>query len=222
MKTGGTQVASPDSEYPPADLELLSDEMVGYLARSQQALQQVDPQRVIAFTALLVDAWQQDRQLLVFGNGGSAASCTHLAEDLATYAIPFSEGKRLRVLCLNDSPSIITALGNDLDFDAVFTEQVQQWARDGDLVLTMSGSGNSSNLVAAIERARSLGCVTAAMTGFDGGKLSGLVDHPLHVEVHEMQTAQDAHMVMTHMIIHGFRVAVRNLLAQGATGSSGS
>ncbi|MDE0959691.1 MAG: SIS domain-containing protein [Planctomycetota bacterium] len=209
------------SKFEP-DPEAIHQELVGYLVQSQQALQRIDAEAVARFTHRVIRTWHEDRQLLVFGNGGSAATATHLAEDLATYAIPFSEPKRLRVLCLNDSPSIITALGNDLDFDSIFLEQVQQWARPGDLVLTMSGSGNSSNLIAAMRRAEQLGCETAAMTGFDGGELRGLVDHPLHVEVHQMQPAQDAQMVMTHMIIHGFRVAIRNYLAQRTSGSSGS
>ena len=159
-------------------------------------------------------------KLVFFGNGGSAATASHLAEDLATYAIPFSEPRRLKVLSLNDSPSTLTALGNDIGFEAIFTEQVQQWARPGDLVLTMSGSGNSPNLVAAIEKARELGCQTSAMTGFSGGKLKSLVQHPLHVEIHEMQPAQDAHMIMTHMIIDGFRTLVRNELAENENGGT--
>ena len=220
--SGGDPLEPNDISKMEPDPRAIHQQLVRYLGESQQALQMIDVEAVERFTASVIRCWQQDRQLLLFGNGGSAATATHLAEDLATYAIPFSEPKRLRVLCLNDSPSILTALGNDLDFDAIFLEQVQQWARPGDLVLTMSGSGNSSNLIAAIQRADQLGCETAAMTGFDGGALKGLVDHPLHVEVHQMQPAQDAHMVMVHMIIHAFRVAVRNVLAQRTTGSSGS
>lgn len=215
-------MSASDSHADGFDLDSLATELSSYLDRSQQAFGQIEAQSVALFTRKVIDAWRDDRQLLVFGNGGSAATATHMAEDLATYAIPFSESKRLRVLSLNESPSIITALGNDIDFDAIFSEQVQQWARAGDLVLTMSGSGNSSNLVSAIERAREIGCVTAAMTGFDGGRLKEMVDISLHVEVDEMQSAQDAHMVMTHMIIHGFRVAVRSILAERTTGRSGS
>ncbi|MEE2856553.1 MAG: SIS domain-containing protein [Planctomycetota bacterium] len=215
-------MAPDDDSRTRPDPEAIQQELLGYLAGSQRAIQQIDTGMVARFTASVVDAWHQDRQLLLFGNGGSAATATHLAEDLATYAIPFSEAKRLRVLCLNDSAATITALGNDLDFDSVFSEQVQQWARPGDLVLTLSGSGNSSNLVSAIERAGALGCVTAAMTGFDGGRLKGLVDHPMHVDVQDMQSAQDAHMVMAHMVIHGFRVAIRSFLAERTTGTSES
>ena len=191
-----------------------------YRQRSQAAISAIDVTAISLWTAEVFQAWRDDRQLLVFGNGGSAATASHLAEDLATYAIPFSEPRRLKVLSLNDSPSTLTALGNDIGFEAVFTEQVQQWARPGDLVLTMSGSGNSPNLVAAMEKARQLGCQTSAMTGFSGGKLKSLVHHPLHVEIHEMQPAQDAHMIMTHMIIDGFRTLVRNDLAKNENGGA--
>jgi len=191
-----------------------------YRDRSQAAIEAIDVTAVARWTEEVFQAWRQDRQLLIFGNGGSAATASHLAEDLATYAIPFDEPRRLRVLSLNDSAPTLTALGNDIGFDAVFSEQIQQWARPEDLVLTMSGSGNSPNLVAAIERANSIGCKTAAMTGFSGGTLRGMVHHPLHVEIHEMQPAQDAHMIMTHMIIDGFRTLVRTDLAEGVTGGA--
>lgn len=189
-----------------------------YLADSRQALEAIPVLELERFSDRLWEVYLQGRSLLVFGNGGSAATSTHLAEDLATYAIPIEEEKRLRVLCLNDSAAVITALGNDVGFESVFSEQVQQWGRGGDLVLTLSGSGNSPNLVEGIARAQQLGCETAAMTGFDGGKLRGMVDYPLHVPIAEMQVAQDAHMVMVHMIIACFRAKVRGYVEteQGA------
>ena len=206
-----------DSESLVGDLTRSLEE---YRQRSQVAISAIDVAAVSLWTVEDYQAWRDDSQLLGYGHGGSAATASHLAEDLATYAIPFSEPRRLKVLSLNDSPSTLTALGNDIGFEAIFTEQVQQWARPGDLVLTMSGSGNSPNLVAAIEKARELGCQTSAMTGFSGGKLKSLVQHPLHVEIHEMQPAQDAHMIMTHMIIDGFRTLVRNELAENENGGT--
>ena len=208
-----------DSESGFADLRSSLEE---YRQRSQNAISVIDVESVTRWTLEIFKAWQEDRQLLVFGNGGSAATASHLAEDLATFAIPFEHPRRLKVLSLNDSPSTITALGNDIGFDAVFSEQVQQWARPNDLVLTMSGSGNSANLVAAMKLASSLGCQTAAMTGFAGGALRKMVDHPLHVEIHEMQPAQDAHMIMTHMIIDGFRAWVRSQLGMNVSGRADS
>ena len=127
-----SQDAHPQTDALAGDLARSLDE---YRQRSQAAIEAIDIAAVAQWTAEVFQAWRDDRQLLVFGNGGSAATASHLAEDLATYAIPFSEPRRLRVLSLNDSPSTLTALGNDIGFEAVFTEQIQQWARPGDLAL---------------------------------------------------------------------------------------
>jgi D-sedoheptulose 7-phosphate isomerase len=159
-------------------------------------------------------AWRDGRRVLVFGNGGSATTASHLAEDLATYAIPFRETRRLEVLSLSESPSVITALANDLAFEQVFAEQVQQWARRGDLVIAMSGSGNSPNILAGVERARRIGAETVGLTGFDGGRLGRIVDIHLHVAVDAMQNAQDGHMVIVHLVIDGFRRRVRAQLGE--------
>ena len=126
-----------------------------YLETTVAALRTIDLESVGQVVEELLSAYRDDRRVLIFGNGGSATTAAHLAEDLATYAIPFSTPKRLQVLSLADSPSVITALGNDLSFDEVFAEQVQQWARGGDVVIAMSGSGNSPNILAGVERANS-------------------------------------------------------------------
>lgn len=187
-----------------------------YLERTAGALRTIDLDAVARVVALVEKAYRDGRRVLVFGNGGSATTAAHLAEDLATYAIPFSEPRRLEVLSLAESPSVITALANDLSFDEVFAEQVQQWARPGDLVIAMSGSGNSPNIIAGVERAKRIGATTVGLTGFDGGRLRAMVDIPLHVEVEAMQNAQDGHMVIVHLIIDGFRARVRAALGEGA------
>ena len=198
----------------------LDARLENYLERTVAALATIDRAAVARVIESIDAAYRADRKILVFGNGGSATTAAHLAEDLATYAIPFSEPKRLQVLSLSDSPSVITALGNGLSFDEVFAEQVQQWARKGDVVIAMSGSGNSPNILAGIERAKQLGCTTVGLTGFDGGKLRGAVDFPLHVDVAAMQNAQDGHMVIVHLLIDGFRAHVRGELTGGESGNA--
>ena len=188
------------------------EQLAKYLDLTITALGTIDLDAVSIVIDLIEDAYREDRRVLVFGNGGSATTAAHLAEDLATFAVPFSEPRRLQVLSLADSPSVITALGNDLSFDEVFAEQIQQWARSGDLVIAMSGSGNSPNILAGIERAQRIGCTTIGLTGFKGGKLREMVDHSLHVDVDAMQNAQDGHMVIVHLIIDGFRSRVRSAL----------
>ena len=200
---------------PPRTREALRRMLSAYRDDTVAALGTIDLDRVAEAVDLVEAAYRDDRRVLVYGNGGSATTAAHLAEDLATYAIPFSEPKRLQVLSLSDSPSVITALGNDLDFEAVFAEQVQQWARPGDVVIALSGSGNSPNILAGIERARAIGCTTVGLTGFDGGRLRESVDLALHVDVPAMQNAQDGHMVIVHLIIAGFRARVRGEIGGG-------
>jgi D-sedoheptulose 7-phosphate isomerase len=189
--------------------DALGARLAAYLRTTAEALRTIDLAAVGRVVRLLEDAYRERRRVLVFGNGGSATTASHLAEDLATYAIPFDEPRRLEVLSLAESPAVITALANDLAFDQVFAEQVQQWARPGDLVIALSGSGNSPNIIAGVERARRIGCTTVGMTGFDGGRLRSLVDIALHVGVDSMQNAQDGHVVIVHLLIDGFRHRVR-------------
>lgn len=207
--------APEDPPTSPAARRALRGMLSEYLTATVAALETIDLDAVADLVGRIESAYRDDRRVLVYGNGGSATTAAHLAEDLATYAIPFSEPRRLQVLSLSDSPSVITALGNDLSFEAVFAEQIQQWARPGDLVIALSGSGNSPNILAGIERARSIGCTTVGLTGFDGGRLRELVDIPLHVDIPAMQNAQDGHMVIVHLIIAGFRERVRATLAEG-------
>jgi len=187
----------------------LRAELQGYVERACDLISKIDLGAVEQVVDLLYDAYDHGRTVLIIGNGGSACTATHLCEDLATYTIPFSEAKRLRVLSLTDNTAMITALGNDIDFDAVFSEQVQTYGAPGDVLIAMSGSGNSPNIIAAVERARSLDMKVVGMTGFEGGSLRELSDYSLHSPSNEMQIAQDGHMVMTHMIIEGLRGKIR-------------
>jgi D-sedoheptulose 7-phosphate isomerase len=216
---------------PPSDASVstaLAARLASYRETTIAALGTIDLPAVARVIDRISEAWSEDRRVLVFGNGGSATTAAHLAEDLATYAIPFEEPRRLQVLSLADSPSVITALGNDLSFEDVFAEQVQQWARPGDVVIAMSGSGNSPNILAGVDRARKIGCCTVGLTGFDGGALRERVDIPLHVDVPAMQNAQDGHMVIVHLIIDGFRARARGELHPddafdaGETGEAGA
>ena len=199
--------------------ESLRGELESYIERVRTLLQRLDLDAIEETIALLHEAYIEDRAVLVIGNGGSACTATHLCEDLATYTIPFEHPKRLRVLSLTDNTAMVTALGNDIDFDAVFSEQVQTYGRSGDLLIAMSGSGNSPNIIAAVERAQALGMRVVGMTGFGGGRLRELSDVSLHSPIDEMQVAQDGHMVMTHLLIEGLRARVQaDLAAARATG----
>jgi D-sedoheptulose 7-phosphate isomerase len=152
---------------------------------------------------MLAEARDHDRTIFVCGNGGSAATASHFACDMVKGA-SFQKNKRFRILALTDSMATITAYSNDVCYDCVFTEQLRNFARPGDVVMAISGSGNSPNVVSAVEYANSIGCRTIGLTGRDGGKLGALAGLRIHVDDSHMGRIEDGHMTVCHMICYAF------------------
>ena len=152
---------------------------------------------------LLRQARDNDRTLFVCGNGGSASTSSHFVCDMIKGA-SYKRGKRFRMMALNDSLPTLTAYSNDVSYEIAFVEQLKNFAREDDVVMAISGSGNSPNVLQAIEYANSIGCKTVAMTGRDGGKLGKLAQLNLQVPVPHMGRIEDAHMIMCHMIAYYF------------------
>ncbi len=171
-----------------------------YFNKLQDVLTKVDQREIAAVARVLHDAYQQQKTILVMGNGGSGATASHMVCDLNKGAC-FHAEKKFRLISLSDCTPMILALGNDVGFESVFVEQLKAYARPGDVVLGISGSGNSPNVLRAVEYAKQLGCVTIGATGFSGGKLKALVDHSFHVDVNDMQIVEDVHMVLVHVLM---------------------
>ncbi|MBR0848980.1 SIS domain-containing protein [Bradyrhizobium diazoefficiens] len=148
----------------------------------------------------LRDCWQTGRQVFFCGNGGSGGNANHLANDFL-YALSKTPGSGLRVHSLSSNPSVITCLANDEGYDQVFSLQLAVLARKGDVLITFSGSGNSPNILRALEQAKKVGMTSYAVLGFSGGKAKALADVPIHFAVDDMQIAEDAQMVIGHMIM---------------------
>jgi len=168
-----------------------------------QTLSSIDLKAVDQAIEWFRQARDEGRQIFVCGNGGSAATASHFATDMvkgASYGRPV----RFRILALTDSVSTLTAYANDVSYEAVFVEQLKNFARPGDLVIGISGSGNSPNVLRAIEYANSIGCRTLALTGRDGGRLAPLAQLTIHVPEPHMGRIEDAHMVVCHMIAYRF------------------
>lgn len=174
-----------------------------YLQALLKTLASIDLEKVEQAIAWFRQARQEDRQIFVCGNGGSAATASHLATDVVKGA-SYDRPRRFRILALTDSVSTITAYANDVSYEAVFVEQLKNFARPGDLVVGISGSGNSPNVLRAIEYANSIGCRTLALTGRDGGRLAGLAQLTIHVPEPHMGRIEDAHLVICHMIAYRF------------------
>lgn len=163
----------------------------------------VDLGPVREFIDLLSVARRDGRTVFTAGNGGSAATASHFATDLSKGA-SYDKPTRFRVVALTDSLSTITAYANDVSFDVVFAEQLTNLAQPGDVLVTISGSGNSPNIVAAQQRAKDLGVRSVAMTGYAGGKSGGLAEIHINAPSDHMGRIEDIHMSLCHMIAFHF------------------
>lgn len=171
-----------------------------YLTDLQDVLTKVDVNEIAAIAEVFHTAYEQGKTILTMGNGGSGATASHMVCDMNKGAC-FQAEKKFRLISLADCNPMILALGNDVGFDSIFVEQLKAYAKPGDVVLGISGSGNSPNVLRAVEHAKKLGCVTIGAVGFGGGKLKSMVDHCFHVKVDDMQLVEDVHMIMVHILM---------------------
>jgi len=171
-----------------------------YTSRFGTLLQGFDWSPVERLAYDLRDCWQTGRQVFFCGNGGSGGNANHLANDFL-YALSKTPGSGLRVHSLSANPAVITCLANDEGYDQVFSLQLAVLARKGDVLITFSGSGNSPNILKALEEAKTIGMTSYAVLGFSGGKAKALADVPVHFAIDDMQIAEDAQMVIGHMIM---------------------
>jgi len=174
-----------------------------YKAALLEALDQIDTGRVEQAIQWFEEAREGSKSIFVCGNGGSASTASHFACDMVKGA-SYNRNARFRIMALTDSLPTLTAYSNDVSYDCVFVEQLKNFARAGDLVMCISGSGNSPNVVRAMEFANTIGCRTIALTGRDGGKLGPLAQLNIQVAVPHMGRIEDAHMVVCHMIAYRF------------------
>jgi D-sedoheptulose 7-phosphate isomerase len=149
------------------------------------------------------DARSKKATIFVCGNGGSASTASHFACDIIKGA-SFKRDERFRIMALTDSLPTLTAYSNDVSYECVFAEQLKNFAGPDDLVMCISGSGNSPNVLRAMEYANSIGCRTIALTGRDGGKLAGMAGLNIQVPVPHMGRIEDGHMIICHMIAYHF------------------
>ena len=173
-----------------------------YQAELLKTLSSLDIEKVSQAIRILAQARDEERRIFVCGNGGSAATASHFATDLVKGA-SFGHAKRFRILALNDSIPTLTAYSNDVGFDCIFAEQLKNFAQPGDVLIAISTSGNSPNVLCAVECGNAIGCHTIALTG-DGGKLGAMAR--LHIPVAHRHTGrlEDSHMVILHMIAYYF------------------
>lgn len=181
-----------------------------YISYLKQILDGIDLQSIRLFIEAILDARERDATVFFIGNGGSAATASHFANDLSIGTNDYE--KPFKAVSLTDNVAVITAIGNDFGYDEIFVRQLRVQGNTGDVVVAISASGNSPNLLRAFDYAKSAGIKTVAITAFDGGKLKGLADTCVHVPTapKEYGPAEDAHMVLDHLIGAYLMRAVHN------------
>jgi D-sedoheptulose 7-phosphate isomerase len=190
---------------PPADVTTFAR---GYVRALQSSLDMLDLATVAAIADALWRAYQRDQQIFFVGNGGSAATASHLATDLAKGALGHrgdAPARPVRATSLTDNLALVSAWANDVGFEDVFVGQLRAHLRPGDVVVAISASGNSPNVVRAARYARETGATTISLTGFGGGTLATLADLGLVVDSNHYGVVEDVHLQVGHIICYYFR-----------------
>jgi D-sedoheptulose 7-phosphate isomerase len=182
-----------------------------YFADIKEVLDKIPVEVLDRIYQSVLQAYEEDRQVFIIGNGGSAANASHAACDLGKGTV-YPGRPRFRVVSLADNTPVSTAYANDLSYDQIFAEPIRTLARKGDLVIALSGSGNSPNVLEGMKAAREAGAHTVALTGYQGGKIKDLAHETLIVPSSDMQHIEDSHLVLLHLIYHG----IRDHVAEGA------
>jgi D-sedoheptulose 7-phosphate isomerase len=176
-----------------------NSEFTEYFNRVSGTLQNIDINAVSSLVQVLLKTREGDNSVFIFGNGGSGATASHITGDFLK-GISFGLDKRFRVQCLNDNVPGMMAISNDLSYDEIFIEQLRTFLRKDDVVIGISGSGNSANVVKAMEYGRTVGAVTVAFCGFKGGKIRDIADIVIHAPVNDMEVTEDIHIIIFHAI----------------------
>lgn len=179
---------------------ITADLSVAYRQRLQDALERGPWDAVTQLAKAIRECWVGGRQIFLCGNGGSAGNAMHIANDFV-YGIAKDNGLGLRALALPSNVSVVTCLGNDLGYDHIFSAQLAVQAQPGDLLIALSGSGNSPNILLALDKAKQKGVKTFAILGYSGGKAKAMADVPIHFAIDDMQISEDVQLIVAHMIM---------------------
>ncbi len=183
----------------------VTEQTLVYVDKLATTLKLIDSSQIATLVEILVKMMTNNGTLYICGNGGSAANAMHLANDF-TFGISPS-GDAMKVEALTANSSVITCLANDIGYENIFSHQLKVKACHNDVLLVLSGSGNSQNVIQAVLQAKNIGMPTVAILGFHGGKIKELVDLPMHIQVMDMQIAEDSQLIIGHIVMQSlFRI----------------
>ena len=175
-------------------------EINAYYDRLKSGIDQIDRNEINRALKTLKQARDNNKYIFIMGNGGSASTASHFAGDF-NKGLSLNRDKRFRFVCLNDNAATVLSLANDVAYEAIFVEQLKNFLSDGDVVIAISGSGNSANVIRAAEYAKERKNQVIGLTGYAGGKLMALSDIKLHIPLDDMQVVEDLHMVFDHLMM---------------------
>lgn len=180
-------------------MKLVKEQISTYFERLQRVIANLDMGEIEEAVEAIKAAYEREATVYIFGNGGSAATASHYVCDF-NKGISEKRSKKFHMVCLSDNVPELTAIANDISYDEIYRFPLKGNLKADDLVIAISGSGNSRNVINAVEYAKEMGCKVVGITGYDGGKLRQLANYRMHVNVDDMQLTEDIHMVFDHMM----------------------
>ncbi len=171
-----------------------------YRNKLTSILDNTDIEAIEVLGAKLIECWKTGKQVFICGNGGSAGNAMHIANDLI-YGISKKFGSGLKITALPANGSVVTCLANDEGYEHIFSYQLGVLGQEGDVLIALSGSGNSQNIVNVLQTAKSMNIETFAILGYSGGKAKGLADVPIHYAIDDMQISEDLQLIILHMLM---------------------
>ena len=191
-------------------MEVVND----YIKGLKEALEKINPKDIENISEILARAYRADKSVFIIGNGGSAATASHFACDLGKGTLERHydmSKKRFKAYSLTDNVSTITAYSNDLGYEDIFSQQLRNLIQKGDILIVITGSGNSKNILKAVELANKNGATTIGLLGFNGGKAAEIVDHKIIIDSYNYGIVEDLHLVLEHMLCQGLKEKINNI-----------
>lgn len=177
-----------------------TNKITDYFSRLKQTLDAVSKEDINLLMNVLLQAKEDNKSVFVMGNGGSASTASHFCCDF-NKGVSFGQEKMFRFICLNDNIPTMMAYANDLGYEEIFVGPLRNFLQNGDLVIGISGSGNSLNVVKALDYANEKGAITIGLTGYSGGKVKQTCKYNVHIPIDDMQITEDMHMVLNHCMM---------------------
>ena len=171
-----------------------------YFAKLSDSIKKIPFERIDTAVEIIRDAVEKQKWVFTCGNGGSASTASHYITDWGKMRL-VNKGLNFKALCLSDNIGMLTAYANDISFEDIFNYPLSNYASEGDILIAVSGSGNSQNVVNAVKRAKDLGLTTICVVGYDGGKLAQICDHVVHFQIDDMQICEDLHLSFGHIVM---------------------